>query len=142
MEAVPSLATTQLLYRWKSNLGLINGDIFHLIDQLITLSVIPLRGLDCIQSNLCTTTTPVTWKKWKMGPIKVRFKVVVDESNWSLLTGSRCSEEVVKAGLTVFNLVLSIIIIILWRKFISTRLVQLQKMWEEERKKTKKFLAE
>jgi hypothetical protein len=31
----------------------------------------------------------------------VRFRLVIDEQNWPLLTGGRCSEVVVKAGLTV-----------------------------------------
>ena len=38
---------------------------------------------------------------WKRGLIKVRFRLVIDEQNWPLLTGGRCSEVVVKAGLTV-----------------------------------------
>jgi hypothetical protein len=31
----------------------------------------------------------------------MRFRLVVDESNWPLLTGGRYSQVVVKAGLTV-----------------------------------------
>ncbi len=34
--------------------------------------------------------------------IKVRFKLVADDSNQPLLTCGRCSEVVVKAGLTVY----------------------------------------
>ena len=37
----------------------------------------------------------------KRGVMKVRFRLVVDEPNWLLLTCGRCSEVVVKAGLTV-----------------------------------------
>jgi hypothetical protein len=33
----------------------------------------------------------------------VRFRLVVDESNRTLLTGSHCSEVAVKAGLTVYK---------------------------------------
>ncbi len=32
----------------------------------------------------------------------MRFRLVVDESNWPLLTGGHCSEVAVKAGLTVY----------------------------------------
>ncbi len=39
---------------------------------------------------------------WKRGLIKVRFWLAVDESNRPLLTGGRCSEVAVKAGLTVY----------------------------------------
>ncbi len=35
-----------------------------------------------------------------LGPEKVRFRLVFDESNQPLLTGGHCSEVVVKAGLT------------------------------------------
>ncbi len=31
----------------------------------------------------------------------MRFRLAVNEPNWPLLTGGRCSEVVVKAGLTV-----------------------------------------
>ncbi len=39
---------------------------------------------------------------WRRGLIKVRFRLVVDDSNWPLLTGGRCLEVAVKAGLTVY----------------------------------------
>ena len=41
---------------------------------------------------------------WKRCLIKVRFKLVIDESNQSLLTSGRCSEVVVMAGLTVLHM--------------------------------------
>jgi hypothetical protein len=34
----------------------------------------------------------------------VTFLLVVDESNWPLLKGGRCSEVDVKAGLTVYSI--------------------------------------
>jgi len=51
--------------------------------------------------------------------MKVRFRLVVDESNLPLLTGGRCSEVAVKAGLTVFlkNSTLIGFGIILWFNF-------------------------
>ncbi len=36
--------------------------------------------------------------------IKLRFWLAVEDSNWPLLTGGRCSQVVVKSGLTVDNL--------------------------------------
>jgi hypothetical protein len=33
--------------------------------------------------------------------IKLRFRLAVDDSNWPLLTGGRCSQVVVRSGLTV-----------------------------------------
>jgi hypothetical protein len=33
----------------------------------------------------------------------VIFRLVFDEANWPLLTGGRCSEVVVKAGMTVIR---------------------------------------
>ena len=33
----------------------------------------------------------------------MRFRLVIDELNWSLLTGGRCSVVTVKAGLTVIS---------------------------------------
>jgi hypothetical protein len=39
----------------------------------------------------------------KKGLIKVRFRLVIDESNWPLQIGGRCSEVVVKVGLTVIG---------------------------------------
>ncbi len=56
-----------------------------------------------IQSNLCTTATLGTWTV-AIGQrclIKLRFRLAVDDSNWPLLTGDRCSQVVVKSGLTV-----------------------------------------
>ena len=44
---------------------------------------------------------PLGPEKRKRGMIKVRFRLVIEESNWPLLTGGRCSEVVVKASLTV-----------------------------------------
>jgi hypothetical protein len=38
---------------------------------------------------------------WQRCLIKLRFRLVVDGSNWPLLTGGRCSQVVVKSGLTV-----------------------------------------
>jgi hypothetical protein len=35
--------------------------------------------------------------------IKLRFRLAVDDSNWPLLTGGRCSQVVVRSGLTVFD---------------------------------------
>jgi hypothetical protein len=57
-----------------------------------------------LQSNLCTTATLGTWKKaavWQRCLIKLGFRLVVDDSNWPLLTGGCCSQLVVKSGLTV-----------------------------------------
>ncbi len=42
--------------------------------------------------------------------IKVRFRLVVDESNWLLLTGGRCSEMGFKACLTLLSTQLSQVI--------------------------------
>jgi hypothetical protein len=39
---------------------------------------------------------------WQRCLIKLRFRLAVDGSNWPLLTGGRCSQVVVKSGLTVF----------------------------------------
>jgi hypothetical protein len=36
--------------------------------------------------------------------IKLRFRKAIDGSNWPLLTGGRCSQVVVKSGLTVLYL--------------------------------------
>jgi hypothetical protein len=36
----------------------------------------------------------------------LRFRLVVDDSNWPLLTGGRYSEVVVRTGLTVFDKVI------------------------------------
>jgi hypothetical protein len=33
----------------------------------------------------------------------LRFRLVVDDSSWPLLTGGRCSQVVVKSGLTVYG---------------------------------------
>jgi len=41
---------------------------------------------------------------WKRGLIKVRFRLVVDVSNWPFLTSGRCSEVVVQTGLIVFKI--------------------------------------
>ena len=38
---------------------------------------------------------------WQRCLIKLRFRLVVGDSNWPLLTGGRCSQVVVKSGLTV-----------------------------------------
>jgi hypothetical protein len=38
---------------------------------------------------------------WQRRLIKLRFRLAVDDSNWPLLTGGRCSQLVVKSGLTV-----------------------------------------
>ncbi len=38
---------------------------------------------------------------WHRCLIKLRFRLVVDDSNWPLWTGGRCSQVVVKSGLTV-----------------------------------------
>ncbi len=38
---------------------------------------------------------------WQRCLIKLRFRLAVDDSNWPLLTGGRCSQVVVKSGLTV-----------------------------------------
>jgi hypothetical protein len=35
------------------------------------------------------------------GLIKLRFRLAVDDSNWPLLTGGRCSQVVVRSGLIV-----------------------------------------
>jgi hypothetical protein len=35
--------------------------------------------------------------------IKLKFRLVVDDSNWPLLTGDRYSEVVVKTGLTIIE---------------------------------------
>ncbi len=35
--------------------------------------------------------------------MKVRIRLVIDESNWPLLTGSHCLEVAVKADLTVYK---------------------------------------
>ncbi len=40
---------------------------------------------------------------WKRCLIKLRFRLVVDDSNWPLLTGGRYSEVVIRTGLTVYH---------------------------------------
>ncbi len=40
---------------------------------------------------------------WQRCLIKLRFRLAVDGSNWPLLTGGRCSQVVVKSGLTVLK---------------------------------------
>jgi hypothetical protein len=55
-------------------------------------------------SQTCVKQPPLGPEKvavWKRGLILVRFRLVIDELNWSLLTGGRCSVVTVKAGLTV-----------------------------------------
>ncbi len=45
---------------------------------------------------------------WKRCVIKLRFRLVVNETNWPLLTGGRYSQVVIKSGLTVLPFVLSL----------------------------------
>jgi hypothetical protein len=70
-------------------------------------------NLKCLQNNFLNKSTvkpvynghPWDLKKVAIGQrclIKLRFRLVVDDSNWPLLTGGRCSQVVVKSGLTVF----------------------------------------
>ena len=40
---------------------------------------------------------------WQRRLIKLRFTLAIDDSNWPLLTGGRCSQVVVKSGLTVLS---------------------------------------
>jgi hypothetical protein len=40
---------------------------------------------------------------WQRCLIKLRLRLVVDNSNWPLLTGGRCSQVVVQSGLTVIQ---------------------------------------
>jgi len=40
----------------------------------------------------------------KEEPHEKKFRLVVNESNWPLLTGGCCSEVVIKAGLPVFTI--------------------------------------
>jgi hypothetical protein len=48
---------------------------------------------------------------WQRCLIKLRFRLVVDDSNWPLLLGGRCSQVVVKSGLTVYiNYIIYIIL--------------------------------
>jgi hypothetical protein len=65
--------------------------------------------------------------------IKLRFRLVVGESNWPLLTGGRYSQVVVKSGLTVlvfkklnnnFGTILAFTLLILggsWRQFVDNQ---------------------
>jgi hypothetical protein len=69
-----------------------------------------LSNLLRINKTQITTVKPVynghPWAQkkvavWQRCLIKLRFRLVVDDSNWPLLTGGRCSHVVVKSGLTV-----------------------------------------
>ncbi len=74
----------------------------------LSLSVSMFSNGSC---NYWTTVKPVynghPWvlKKvavWQRCLIKLRFRLAVYGSNWPLLTGGRCSQVVVKSGLTVY----------------------------------------
>ncbi len=48
---------------------------------------------------------------WQRCLIKLRFRLVVEDSNWPLLTGGRCSQVVIKSGLTLYiNYIIYIIL--------------------------------
>jgi hypothetical protein len=69
-----------------------------------------LENFFFVWMNTSNTVEPVYYRHpcdpekvavWKRCLIKVRFILAVDDKNRPLLTGGRCSEVVVKAGLTV-----------------------------------------
>jgi hypothetical protein len=57
-----------------------------------------------IQSKLCTTATLGPEKSGCLTKVSdtMKFRLVIDDSNWLLLTGGRCSRVAVKSGLTVY----------------------------------------
>jgi hypothetical protein len=82
--------------------------------SIFSFFVLRLRPMYNKIPSLATTVNPVynghPWdlKKAAVGQrslIKLRFRLAVDGSNWPLLTGGRCSQVVVKSGLTVFEIV-------------------------------------
>ncbi len=55
-------------------------------------------------SQTCVQRPPLGPEKvsvWKRCLIKLRFRLVIDETNWLLFTGGRYSQVVIKSGLTV-----------------------------------------
>jgi hypothetical protein len=64
----------------------------------VTQQKLLLYSQTCVQRP---TLGPDKSGRLKEGPDKSKFRLIIDESNWLFLKSGRCSEVVVKAGLTV-----------------------------------------